>query len=387
MTWNEIPTILDETTTDVLDRAGVDHAALARLNLDTISVDDLADWLAAHGTVHLSAMERIELAERLTRRRFLIGAGSLGLGVITGCGPQDEAVAPTATSVSTGYPRTVEHAGGSTTIEAKPTRVYVARMNFEMDALLALGVIPTMYGTVPGRELSSWQTSVGAAEATTLDITGGQPNIEALVAAGIDLVLFTEFLLNVASEEIEAYREVAPVVGIPLGLDFAEQLRIVAECLDLPTTHVQREVAQIEGTFDGFTVTPPSSLALITSADQIGHILQTPESPSSALLERLGLPAPSIPDDVPDLGGYAPISEELLPEIDAAVLLGVSSAETASAFAELEASPIFQRIPAVQAGRYQRLNADVSVALGAPTILSTPIAVEGLQRAFDALSD
>jgi hypothetical protein len=84
------------TTTDTRtdDRA---LTALARRAPATDDLIELAAWLQSNGSHHLSAIERIELAERLiTRRRFLIGAGAVGLGMIAGCGLQEEAAAPTA---------------------------------------------------------------------------------------------------------------------------------------------------------------------------------------------------------------------------------------------------------------------------------------------------
>ena len=335
-------------------------------------------------TTELDILE-IYLAEWLiTRRRFLVGAGALGLGIITGCGSQDEAAVPTATSTSTGYPRTVAHAGGSTTIETKPTRVYAARTSYELDTLLALGVVPELYGTVTGRTLSSWQT--GVADAETVDVSGGGPDIEAILAARIDLVIISELFANGLPEEVEAYQQIAPVVIVPIGLDFAEQLRIVAECLDIPAVDVQSTLAEIETVYDDFTVAePPASIALISSSDANIFFL-TPTSPAAALLERLGLSAPTLPDAVEVQGVVAVASEEVLGDLNADVILGLTTNELAGSLEELEANPLFQAIPAVQAGRYQRLDAETSAALGSPTVLSTPVAVMGLQRAFDALA-
>ncbi|MCG8351268.1 MAG: ABC transporter substrate-binding protein, partial [Chloroflexales bacterium] len=55
------------TTTDA-----VDLDQLARRAPATADLLELAAWLAAYGPAHLSAIARIELAERLiSRRRFL----------------------------------------------------------------------------------------------------------------------------------------------------------------------------------------------------------------------------------------------------------------------------------------------------------------------------
>lgn len=66
------------TMTDVGDLNALAHRAPA-----TDDLLALVDWLSAHGTADLSAIERIELAERLiTQRRFLIGAGARWLCLI-----------------------------------------------------------------------------------------------------------------------------------------------------------------------------------------------------------------------------------------------------------------------------------------------------------------
>lgn len=66
-------------------------------------------------------LDAIELAERLTRRRFIVGAGALALGAITGCGSGEQAVAPTATQAPT--TRRVKHAGGETEVPTSPQRI------------------------------------------------------------------------------------------------------------------------------------------------------------------------------------------------------------------------------------------------------------------------
>ena len=62
MMQSETTTTIDATTTDALDLAGVDRTALAHLDLATLRVGDLADWLYDHGAAHLNEIERIELA-------------------------------------------------------------------------------------------------------------------------------------------------------------------------------------------------------------------------------------------------------------------------------------------------------------------------------------
>ncbi|MEM8529517.1 MAG: hypothetical protein AAGF95_01660 [Chloroflexota bacterium] len=359
-------------------------------NLDTLArrapaTDDLLqlnDWLSTHGPAHLNAIARIELAEQMiTRRRFLIGAGTLGLGMITGCGAE-EAKAPTATSTSTGYPRTVEHAGGTTTIETKPTTILVMRTFYELDALLFLGIIPALIGSFPGRRFYPWQIDAGADEATVMDMSNG-PNLEQAVAAGVDFAIANETFFNGAQEQIEAMSSVAPVVALP-DLDFEEQLRIVRDCLDLSEATIAQKTDEIESLLaDARFVQPPSSVSAISVFSPPQVSVWTSQSSASLLMERVGLPSLSsspVPEQQVD-GNTVDISLEVLPEIDSTVLIGISQDDPETQDA-LEAEPLFQQIPAVQARQYYRLNPDDSWALRSPSALNLPVALETLQRIF-----
>ncbi|MCG8351271.1 MAG: ABC transporter substrate-binding protein [Chloroflexales bacterium] len=331
-------------------------------------------------TTDLEALE-IELAERLTRRRFVIGAGGLiGAAALGACGAGEATTTPTAPRASTGYPRTVEHAEGTTTLETKPTRIYTARTFSELDALLALAVIPVLVGSFPGRPLKSWQIANGAAQAEVMDMTGGQPNLERMTALDIDLVVVNEGLSRIVPEEVDALRQVAPVVALPITLNFIEQLQIVAACLDLSIAEVETTIAAIEAAYAAFTVAqPPTNIAAITVAG--GIYMPTTEHPASELMQRIGLPAFSAPASPLSVNGVVEISAELLDEIDAEIVLGLER-EDPALLDELEASPIFQQIPAVQNGKYYRLSLEHSDGLIAPSILSVPVVLAALQDIF-----
>jgi hypothetical protein len=74
----------------------------------------------ALSAIELLALE-IDLAELLTRRRCIIGTGALALGSVTGCGPDEQAAAPTATSAPA--TRSFTHARGTTALPVQPQRV------------------------------------------------------------------------------------------------------------------------------------------------------------------------------------------------------------------------------------------------------------------------
>ncbi|MEM8529524.1 MAG: ABC transporter substrate-binding protein [Chloroflexota bacterium] len=208
MQRNETLTTTTGTTTDAYDLDVLAHRAPV-----TDDLLQLADWLATNGPVRLSAIARIELAERLiTRRRFLIGAGALGLGVITGCGPEEEAAAPT-TTVAT---RIVEHAGGTIEVPANPQRVVVISPTIVVH-LVSVDLTPVAadnHGPLwmrPYRE--RYDEDMQISEISTVG-SGLEPNLEQIASIGPDLIL-TETIMDESIQERLA--EIAPTVVIFRG--------------------------------------------------------------------------------------------------------------------------------------------------------------------------
>ena len=205
-------------TTQNLTTTTPDLDALARQAPATDDLLKLADWLHDHGAAHLSAIARIELAERLiTRRRFLIGAGALGLGVITGCGPEEEAAAPTATSTSTGIPRTVTDASGNElALDAPPQRIFCLLPDC-IHHLAVLDVLPAGAMELDKRSASSSTVFGGRAEGITAFPWGESgPDPEALLEFAPDLLISVEDAVEWAPplatvfETVPTYNSVGP---------------------------------------------------------------------------------------------------------------------------------------------------------------------------------
>lgn len=78
------------------------------------------------------------LHDDLSRRLFHTGAAAAGL--LPACG-SDATSGPAPAAAGSGFPVTLPHRYGSTTIPAEPKRV-VCVGEGEQDALLALGIVP-----------------------------------------------------------------------------------------------------------------------------------------------------------------------------------------------------------------------------------------------------
>ena len=332
----------------------------------------------------LAALD-IDLTKLSARRRFIIGAGGLVVGAALGaCGADNNATAPTATPEA-GYPRTIEHIGGSTTLARKPTRVLAMRSFYELDAMLALGIAPAIIGSFPGRNLRPWQIAAGAEEAEIMDMTNG-PNLEQATAAGIDLAIANQPVVTTLQEQVDAMRAVAPVVGLP-AFDFAEQLRIVAACLDVDEEILTMQVEELQDTLDGFQVEqPPARIVGFRIFDDSTITLITPQSEASRLLDRIGLSSLSAPPVPADQArkDFVSVSLEVAPDVlDADVLLGFDDERLSEQMDAFEATPLFQQLPVVQSGNYHRLNPDNTAAMLAPSVLSLPVALKVLQQILD----
>ena len=248
MISNVTPTTVDETTTDILDRASVDRAALARLDLDTISVDDLAAWLYDHGATHLSAIERIELAERLiTRRRFIIGAGGLlGAAALGACGAGDEAVAPTSTEESA--TRTfVDSAGREIVVPNRAQRIVATNGLNGIDQLLSLNapVIGFAKGNGVREDISRY---FGDLEDVADVGTYENPNLERIVALNPDLIVVTAGQLSFLDASIvERLEEVAPVVEINT---FRPVEEVMSDFIGLLGGNYQERLSELEAEFE-----------------------------------------------------------------------------------------------------------------------------------------
>lgn len=156
---------------------------------------------------------------RTWKRRIAFLATALSaILALSACGGGDGGSAPSnAESPATGegYPITVTHAFGETTIPAEPQRI-VALTNAEAETLLALGITPVGIGNAYGFEngVGPWAEDLLDDSSPTL-WDGWDINFEGVASLEPDLIL------NVFSDgEEQSYQrlsEIAPTVALPEG--------------------------------------------------------------------------------------------------------------------------------------------------------------------------
>ncbi|SHK18353.1 iron complex transport system substrate-binding protein [Pseudonocardia thermophila] len=177
------------------------------------------------------------------------------------------------------FPRTVTHAGGTTTIPAPPARVAVLDSG-ELDGVLALGVTPVAIA-VPNRTVPSYL----ADRVRDVPIVGDTNTIEleGLAAAKPDLILGSKLRVDQLYDKLSA---IAPtVLSIRPGFPWKEDFLLVGTALGKETEAVevlndyQRKVDEVKATLPNPAPTislvrfMPGRIRLYGNLSMIGVVL------------------------------------------------------------------------------------------------------------------
>lgn len=166
----------------------------------------------------------IDLAELLTRRRFIIGAGGLlGVAALGSCGADDEAMAPTATTATCVF----SHALGETEVPAKPERIIALSALELMWPLFQVGVEPVGVDIRSGtlEQLRTIDPAL-ADRAGALPPIGGNDalNLEAIAALNPDLIIGMSW----QAESYDDLSQIAPTVMLDGATDIVAWQRELA---------------------------------------------------------------------------------------------------------------------------------------------------------------
>ena len=276
---------------------------------------------------------------------------------LAACGlTAEEETSAAATSAADGaFPRTVQHAMGTTTIPERPQRVVVLDTG-ELDTALALGVTPVGAVTTA---VSSGFLSYLAEGAAGVEPVGtiGEPNLEAIAALRPDLILSNKVRHEELYDELSA---IAPTVFAErVGAVWKQNFLLDAEALGLEQraeealAGYERDAAAL-GERLGAPAPTVSPLRFVAGTVRA----YTPESFIGTVLADVGLAQPDLPaGTVPQ---FAELSPEQLTLADADVVLYSSyGAADESGEAEVVAGPLWPRLQAVQEGGAHAVEDDV----------------------------
>lgn len=332
----------------------------------------------------------------LPRPRPLRGAGAL-LAVLlaaslsacsTGATATDEAPASSTQADAGAFPVTIEHAYGSTTLEAEPTRVATLGWS-DQDAVLALGVVPV--GAVDitwgGNDAGStpWfdeaLAELGGEQPTRYADTDGAP-IDEIAKLDPDLILATNS--GITEAEYDKLSKLAPVVAFPGdpwvtswedSLAMAGQALGRAELADEVRRDTEDAIAQAAEA-NPQVLGKSFVFASLSTADMSKVDYYTPEDNRPRLLADLGMVNAPVIEEISKPGEfYGTLSAERAPDLASDVF--ITYAETADDLAAFRNDPLLGRIPALRSGHVlASTNQTDALGLSAPSPLAIPYAME-----------
>ncbi|MFP5370137.1 MAG: iron-siderophore ABC transporter substrate-binding protein [Actinomycetes bacterium] len=316
-----------------------------------------------------------------------LAAVPLGLAVLSGCGSAADGGEPAwAAGPADGFPVSVEHAFGATTIEERPERVVVLGWGAQ-DALYALGVTPVgmpayPYGGGDDGVLPWNDEHFDPDETTLLDTTDGAP-LEAIAALRPDVVLAPyEGFDEAVYEDLSGIAPTVAYVGEPWTTPWRDQTRMIGTALGLQD-EAEELIAGADGRVAEIAAAHPEFADLTFAYTSMGAdslYLYLPSDPRVQLIEDLGFTvAPSVEELAPDAEGgsfYAQLSLEKAPEIDSDVIVGFTDGMAAE---DVAALPAYGQVPAIRADSAVLIDdEEFGAAVSSISVLSLPYALDRL---------
>ena len=321
------------------------------------------------------------------RRTLLLPLLALSL-LLAACGDDSSAETSThgaadtedASTGSSAFPVTIEHALGTTEIAAPPERVVTWGWG-STDAAVALGAVPVAmpHQAYGGDEEGILPWVRDHIEAEGLDMPEVLPDtdeapIEAIAAAKPDLIIAV--YSGITEAEYELLTEIAPTVAYPdqaWATPWRDTIEIVGEALgksDEADALLADIDAQIEAKAEAHPELAGKTVAVVWSTPDTFYVYK----PADARVEfTLGLGFESAPSvEALAEGGetfYYTLSQERLGDLTSDVL--VSYADTEEASQAFLSSPAAQTMPQVQAGTVAEvIGTEFIAAVSPPTALS-----------------
>jgi iron complex transport system substrate-binding protein len=332
---------------------------------------------------------RSEILNGLTRRRFL---GSVSLvAVLAACGSEsDPGPSSTGDAIEgSGFPVTIDHKYGSTTVPAEPRRVVTVGFT-DPDFVLALGVKPVAitdwYGDYP---LGVWpwaQEALGDARPGVMPRPEGDKlNFELIAGFRPDLIIGQ--YTGMTKEEYERAAQLAPTVAQSgEHQDYTTPWQVTMQAIGKAlgrTVQAEQLIAGVESRFASARREHPEFVgAPLIVAERVAKgatYIRTEKEPQNGLFRELGFTQPEpIVELLVDEDGYSGnLSDERMELLDTASVVVWKLFDQPSVPVELANHPLYPDLKVVREGRDLFLTDKVVVgALAFGSVLSLPYALD-----------
>lgn len=285
-----------------------------------------------------------------------------------------------------GFPVTVSHGFGETTIPAQPKRV-VSIGFVEQDFLYALGIAPVgvrdWWGGYP-HATWPWAEAARAAVGAEPAVLGAETlDLEWVLKQNPDLIVGV--FVGLEQSDYDALSKIAPVVAVPAGFDawsapWQDELKIIDQATSGDTVKADKIIADIEASLAKVRADYPQ-FAGATSTNTYwadGNFMAFgPKDSASRFLLSLGLSFPPALDGMAGDGNAISISAENLRLLDMDVAVWPINGGDTDSRKLVEAMPLYQNLRLAKEGRTVWLDDGAGVLTGALTFQS-PLSIAWL---------
>lgn len=296
----------------------------------------------------LTETELLRVFDDITRRELVIGGAALAGLIAAGC--SSDASNPSAEGST--VPGSTKDPGEGASVE--PSYLVVLDP-YTAIACIALGRAPDALYTSDGS--STLVRQLAAAAGHEFDDAGQpfEPNVEQIAALGPDLILVSSVL---DEAQVAALAKVARTASVGATGDWRAYTTELGELLgrqEAARRLIGSTEARIADVRRRLSAADPSSeLAVIGQSFNPGLLATYGAASSmSEVLAELGITRPES-ERVPD--EFLEVSLEQLAAHDAERMVLLDTADLADAYADLEASPVYRQLFAVQGGRVDHVD-------------------------------
>ncbi|MGD9528900.1 iron-siderophore ABC transporter substrate-binding protein [Pseudonocardia sp.] len=319
--------------------------------------------------------------------RLLVALLTLAAAALVGCaGPADAppAAAPQAPS-SSGFPVTIEHALGSTTITKAPERVVTIGWS-DQDPVLALGVVPVgtteWFNEQPGA-IFPWARDAAKGQVPEIVSNAGEINFEKVAALKPDLILALYEGLDQA--EYDTLSKIAPTVANSkdfdqFGATWQDMTRTTGRALGR-SDQAEQLITDLEARLAAVATAHPNwanqTMLVMATVENGTYGVFSPQDPKARFFASLGFRtqpdwiSPRVSDNL------ATVSAEEAALLDVDRLAWTSDPDT---LRTLEADPIYNRLDVVRSQHVLYLDYTTPPFPGAAvtfnSVLSIPYALD-----------
>lgn len=320
--------------------------------------------------------------------RAVVAAAAGLLLVLAACGPNDSNSddAASGDTGATGFPVSIEHKFGTTTVTAEPKRIVTVGL-VEQDALLALGVVPVgtteWFGEKPGAIWPWAESKLGSAAKPEVLQDKDGIQFEKIAALKPDLII--GLYSGMTSDDYATLSKMAPVVAQPkdtvdYGVSWQTAQLTVGTAVGRKA-QAEKLVADTEALFTKIRKDHPEFAGkdAMMATTYEGYWVYGPQDPRGRLLADMGF---TMPDGLAEVTGKefgANLSKERTDLLDVDTIVWLLDSYDDDK-AKVEGDPLYSKLKVNSEGRGIFLVSEeqVGAATSFISVLSLPFLLDKL---------